>query len=1063
VKQMSCSTAWFGSAGQENFVRHKDNDREQSHTLRHAVHSIKKYGVVEENRGSAFSQLSHGDTLPHNMITFAHYAKGFYIAKQQFPDNPNVKCTERNGLHVIAFSSRMPKECVAWIRDFSNQFVTGGVSFVETIDWVRIVDAQWLAHADANKIHKVVGAKGKDSLRSKTWEWINSNHKDLAPPKGEIIPTMGVFENAKALISKLDELGWEQKWRAHMFAITCFNDGRVKTSSVISTLNNWLLFISKKQVKDVLSEENLEIFAFQAFAFMVPTTSQKEEEDISAGMGDDAPDPIRERSGVLDEMGIVDVALRSDGTRPPWIFFTQGRADQPAMFNLALTDISQSKVYVAAIADLKKCRELGISLAQAPDVSKQKKRGTGGKAKPNAKRRKQAEVPGEGDAASPPVAPPATDGDAQPATGAGESPTPASSELPRLQHMKPIQFVDAVSLVDSLVSSDFALSRPITWLEDLQLVVDSSIEAATVGWPTEDRSSTCRPLKEYAFSIALEFLFKEQVTMGRKLIKGWSSLRVELKRVIVEAARKCAEKSIRSRPGITKDSIAAALKTRESARREAESDLSENAKMVVTMADDEDERFSNFKKFCAANNSRVPVAYQPAVQSLGQNFINQLMSTTGADSFQPTASLKDVFTVLWPLMQECISEHWLSMCKTIGQEMAHVGRDIPSNVLEVFPDVDVTNELLSRRSAYTLHSLTGLFLRAGATKELIITLTDERKDPLDTRALQLLSGKLQELMVSGVLGGKPAVAREIAIMDGRLIGVAPGVWVAAWSTLIQKISRQLTAGTKHLLEDTTRVALTLNGVGASEDPAGAQRELDADDDGETELGGFAEDSSAAKEGEKDISVKKEPVSADHPAPGGPPGAAAGSEQQQEAPQTGAPSKAPPEGPTPSAQDNDTPVLGPDGSQMVELGLLKNIFSYVDTEALSAATPAIAGETARMAFMTKHSQKDAVFKIPQKELTTAYVHQLCLFLELEMVIMAGSEPEAGDKVRVASGPQTESLLFTREAMNDKPMYFAGPVRTTRGTDSSFHICTISGVDENNRETGMQIPLYMVKSP
>ncbi|CAK0883865.1 unnamed protein product [Prorocentrum cordatum] len=136
-----------------------------------------------------------------------------------------------------------------------------------------------------------------------------------------------------------------------------------------------------------------------------------------------------------------------------------------------------------------------------------------------------------------------------------------------------------------------------------------------------------------------------------------------------------------------------------------------------------------------------------------------------------------------------------------------------------------------------------------------------------------------------------------------------------------------------------------------------------------------------------------------------------------------------------------------------------------------------GERLRAAQAVAHSTWGAtpcILKLPEHEITAAFVKQLATHLESELFNLAFQpEDDIFEHVDVEVLPPSgagagkapaATLVSTRELAENFTLYFAGNVEPTRGKASSFHIVTIAGLTPDGEdESAIQIPLFLNYNP
>lgn len=163
---------FFDAKGNVNFKRHELNQRKHAVTRAKYCSSILASGIVEGVRGEPWVCAPSGPGAPFMCITFGTLTESFYDAYTLEPHNAFVVSTAAAGLQCRVFDERTPGDVIRYLRDLHNSYHAGnGVSFIEIIDGILVIESGWADYKDLNGIT----ARG-GQYASKYWKYVQDNH-----------------------------------------------------------------------------------------------------------------------------------------------------------------------------------------------------------------------------------------------------------------------------------------------------------------------------------------------------------------------------------------------------------------------------------------------------------------------------------------------------------------------------------------------------------------------------------------------------------------------------------------------------------------------------------------------------------------------------------------------------------------------------------------------------------------------------------------------------------------------------------------------------------------------
>ncbi|CAK0894980.1 unnamed protein product, partial [Prorocentrum cordatum] len=1049
---------WFDGNGRRNFVRHKLNDRESQATLEKQVENIFKFGVCEEARGVPMATLSAGDSPPYNLFTFGHLSTAFYLALERNPNNTNVKAAFRKGLsRVIVFQFSTPDDVVSWVKTFMN-YTFGQqqvIQIVEILECVFKMQAEWRAHCFANGITSRGPATDDESYRQKAWAFVSEHFKTEI--RLGMVTSSTQFESYCYIVNcfskdKFDNWTQVRKW---FMDNAVFDDGQLTMSKVLSALRSIASFVtSLSNAKSGLLQAGLVSLSLsdcrmvleEMCKFTVVTIYNKRRKaDL-----EDCCSTSNPKKAKLDkkDTSVWTTGLDKYATNTDWLL--RDGAEANAKLKILTVDIKTGKVYKEAIRRQQKIDVINDAICAAQSMTKpagaasgrnagkKTKAGAGGIERLFAEAK---EEPTEQSEQQPDEEAALTDGDKKDE----QAVVPAASR--RRGGGKKASTTTAVEMkhMETVKALKTAKDMPITWFEDMWVGMSAAIDdglgsAAFHGDEQRKDPSTVQAVDKVTFNEL------------KKTLSGWSAVRAEAKKTAAQIvlSSRCASKS-------TVDAGCAAMSD--------ESKLNSAEKQLNSVFSD-DTFTEHISDFLSNNPCEVDmfVNHLPCFAALmtaaWKSFESYAKASMPTKKDKDKPHLLDVGSVMTWVMEgfsQCSQD-----CAALGDKFLIPAKDlavvwanpeqygdfvVPEAATAIFPDmISIENYLLCRGKC-VIELMTALLIRC-QSRGIVWTVNSAAipKEKVST-AVQILKQESQSKSV-------------LFHMDCRCIGLGRDKWQNTWnstcSLLFEAVlHKSVTAESEQLdtiINDICVAAQTLWGV--QQASQAAQEAFDK----EVENAGAVEAVAAS-----DAIVA----------------AGTASEPKQSCPASGG------------------------GPGLTTLGTLGEVIRYQDSSLYADAGDGPTGSALRSTQVAKNAgniEKFGIFKVPAREVTAAFVKQVCLAVEGQLfnlafapncksesscridVTFASSVSKKGSNSGISSIKMVSEKKIVKESTTDLPedtwapkMFFAGTVTTTPTMKQSFHIMTICGVDvsnskeltadnvmaacESGSDTMIQIPLYV----
>ena len=260
---------FYDAEGAQQLVGHPCNVRAEAQTELEYAKSIEQFGNVSECRGIAIAQLSKGGVPPFQMLTDRQLSKGVYIAHRRSPTNPLVMKTIQRGIPSSrCLTSRTPRDVAEWLKQWFNGFHLGSsTSFIEVIELVPTVDADWKAHTTLKGWSKRTAGAGDSSYGARKWQWASQRYDAF---KQGALTTRDGLESATSLQHILQAFGWQERLLNTFRECVKFHELAGKHQTVLMHMHKLAVAFGNTFVHSI-DMDSLGIIATGSFLLMVPS------------------------------------------------------------------------------------------------------------------------------------------------------------------------------------------------------------------------------------------------------------------------------------------------------------------------------------------------------------------------------------------------------------------------------------------------------------------------------------------------------------------------------------------------------------------------------------------------------------------------------------------------------------------------------------------------------------------------------------------------------------------------------------------------------------------------
>ncbi|CAK0790678.1 unnamed protein product [Prorocentrum cordatum] len=1037
---MNATIPWYNSQGERNFARHMGvNDREQKENLSTQIKTILSFGLANDARGVPTCQLSEGDVPPYRLFSRAHLATAFYMCcdNPKWRANENAQAALAKGLtRVQVYQCRAPDDALVWMKDFLNFDFNqkAGINFVETIEWGRKINAELAAYEHLNP----GWATGSDeSRRQKVWQWIKDNYKDQA--KQGIIPSNNLYELVRYIAERFNEIDaadpGKDSWaifRKHMLDCCVFGDGRIKNYTVLeclkAVLSTFCGMLNNKPVTVNATPKLIRMMMEECVKFLVPTVSDNIEDSV-------------EDNG-------ISVVLDKNASRVSWhlIKLSKTSAALKSMF----VDISSGKFYKATQKSIDKLRELKLASDKTDDKSKTDEKPESKPDEKSKRRRILRKTPSQEEAekrrreadrnkdlqkiavgAAPGAAAEGEEGQqnkGQQSEGkqndvkqegkddGNDKASDKDKDKGKTRRAgKAAAAGGAVEIKHMEAVRRLCLCKEngetiIPWIEDAILAHNACV-AEALG--SKGITAAMRAASDTAVD---EVVFGGTSKDSKKTLAGWNAVRGDVKKMVVDRIRKrCLQLDGEDDDAMGGDEYD---DTPQTAMEASIAKAFGNMTLVAAL-----------REFISSNPYDTPVTFLPVYMDVSQRAWKFFEAEMKDDLYRKSdAAVKVVLSSIvgWVFQAIAAAELVSLEDETMGpiQKIGFVWADpeaypnfkVPEVVDDIFESVNAVQGFMCLRSKIVAEVACSLLAR---TKTKVTWATEEgvvlKIEAVDGVMSALRYEPQRDLSMS-----------EVQVLDLRTVGHGRKVWESAWVRMLSSIAPLA-------IDDHAKATLRPQQLDLSVVCATAQTVL-----------GIQEASKAAQD-----EFEKQIAELESAAPGG------------EAVVTAAASLVPELRP---AEEQRDPTL--------HLGTLAEVMSHQRT----ADTGGPKGAELRTTLGIDHASltTQCIIKLPEHEITAAFVKQLSVHLESEFLnLVFQPEDDLFESVTVDVTPPAGSgagskpavkLLSNKKLTESFKMYFAGHVGPARGKTAAFHITTIAGITPNGKdESHIQVPLFLNFDP
>jgi hypothetical protein len=247
--------------GEPNFRAHPLNTRQHDTVLDEYVESIMEHGIVQDCRGRLFCTLNADSTsgLPLQLLTWGTLGRAFYKCVDEHGSHPNIVASLDAGLSgVVILSGRLPRDCIAFVRDYHNQFHGGASdSWIKLLKDTVEVEANWLAHVSL-----------RNPSSSGLAAWLNERYKNK-------YASVNQFDNTKISVHKLNEYGptFMEEFTSFFAGVVKFKDRSLTTDAAV--MNLYALLLALEKTSKTLDVDTRKTVLYEGYKLMMPLSSMK--------------------------------------------------------------------------------------------------------------------------------------------------------------------------------------------------------------------------------------------------------------------------------------------------------------------------------------------------------------------------------------------------------------------------------------------------------------------------------------------------------------------------------------------------------------------------------------------------------------------------------------------------------------------------------------------------------------------------------------------------------------------------------------------------------------------
>jgi hypothetical protein len=257
-------------------VDHHLNQRDMEVIVEEYAESIETYGNAPSCRGAPWAQLSRGDQPPYRMVSYRQLSAAVYLAWEKCgTKNHLVQRSIEQGLpRARILNSRTPDDVIDFLRDWSNGFEAGNITFLQCILELPKQIAEWDVYAATHRLtargcgddEAVVESGTSTSWEARRWAWLQERWEVA---KRKVVPSQNSLRDLKAFTNKLKEWNLTDSFEAVMKKTCRFHEPRLDTGATFSNFHQCVVTLDK--VVSTMGMSDLHIVFVELAQMIVPS------------------------------------------------------------------------------------------------------------------------------------------------------------------------------------------------------------------------------------------------------------------------------------------------------------------------------------------------------------------------------------------------------------------------------------------------------------------------------------------------------------------------------------------------------------------------------------------------------------------------------------------------------------------------------------------------------------------------------------------------------------------------------------------------------------------------